>query len=106
MPKKASVATEEQAVRDAANALRDAIRTAESTGYRVHWPVNPNDLPVISISETAKVERTRVVPVAEPDAGGGIQGGTTVSEVRTRVPTGEAVQVTERTVETPANKRK
>lgn len=105
MAKKSSVATEEQAVRDAANVFHEAIRNAEAAGYRIHWPVHPNDLPIISVSETAKVERTRVVPVAEADVGS-IEGGTTVSEVRTRVPTGENIEVTERTIEAPANKRK
>jgi len=103
MPKKPSVPAEESAVRDAAQALCDAISAAESAGYRVHWPVHPRDLPAISVSETAKVERTRIVPVAET-AKEAVKGGTTVSEVRTRLPASENVEVVEKTVEVEAKK--
>lgn len=102
-PSTPSIPAEENAVRDAANALCEAISVAERAGYRVHWPVHHRDLPTISISETAKVERTRVVPVAET-AKVAVEGGTTVSEVRTRLPTGENVEVVEKTVEVEAKK--
>src|SRR6478736_5744738 len=67
MAKKPTVAAEEQAVRDAACALFDAIQAAEQAGYRVYWPTAHHQLPTISVSETAKVERTRVIPVVETD---------------------------------------
>src|SRR3954468_20635808 len=101
MAKKPSPPTEETAGRDAANALCEAIQTAERAGYRVHWPVHHRDLPTIAVSETARVEGTRVVPVADA-AKAAVEGGTTVSEVRTRLPASENVEVVEKTVEVPA----
>ena len=104
MAKKPTIPAEETAVRDAAQALCNAISTAEAAGYRVHWPASARDLPGIALSETAKVERTRVIPVAET-AKAAIEGGTTVSEVRTRVPASENVEVVEKTVEVAAERK-
>jgi hypothetical protein len=104
MAKKPSTPTEETAVRDAAQALHDAIAGAERAGYRVHWPVHFRDLPGIAVSETAKVERTRVIPVADT-VKAAWEGGTMVSEVRTRLPASENVEVVEKTVEVPAERK-
>jgi hypothetical protein len=56
------------------------------------------------VSETAKVERTRVVPVAEA-AKAAVEGGTTVGEVRTRLPASENVEVVEKRVEASTERR-
>jgi hypothetical protein len=104
MAKKPSTPTEETVVRDAANALCEAISAAERAGYRVHWPVHHRDLPTIAVSETAKVERTRVVPVADA-AKAAVEGGTTVGEVRTRLPASENVEVVEKRVEASTERK-
>jgi hypothetical protein len=56
------------------------------------------------VSETAKVERTRVIPVADT-VKAAWEGGTMVSEVRTRLPASENVEVVEKTVEVPAERK-
>lgn len=58
----------ENGVREAAVAFGEAIRKAEEAGYRVHWPMAPNQLENISVSETARVEAVRLVPVMESAA--------------------------------------
>lgn len=49
------MATKEQAVRDAAAALKTAIAEAVAAGYRVDWPGNADDLDKIAISATGAV---------------------------------------------------
>lgn len=49
------MANHEQAVRDAAVALKVAITEATAAGYRVHWPTNAVDLDKVAISETGAV---------------------------------------------------
>ncbi|MGX9145941.1 hypothetical protein [Mesorhizobium sp. 128a] len=44
----------EKAVRDAAVALRDAIKAATDAGYRVDMPRHAEQLEAIAISNTAK----------------------------------------------------
>lgn len=59
----------EQAVRDAAEALKTAINEARAAGYRVDWPGNSDGLDRISISATdAVVEDVKPRPfgVMEP----------------------------------------
>ena len=55
----------EKAVRDAASALRVAIETAETLGFRVDLPRRAKDLDAIAISATAKYHAT-IVPALEP----------------------------------------
>lgn len=50
----------EATVRDAAQALHDAIRDAENAGYRITYPGSLHDLPAIAISETARVNQQDV----------------------------------------------
>lgn len=49
------MANHEQAVRDAAVALKTAIVEAEKAGYRVNLPAQVGDLDKVAISETGKV---------------------------------------------------
>lgn len=59
----------EQAVRDAAEKLHDAIVAAEKEGYRVDWPSTRAGLPSIAISETGKLgAAARRAPGDEYDA--------------------------------------
>jgi hypothetical protein len=46
----------EQAVRDAAAALKTAIADATLAGYRIEWPSNAAALDLIAISETSAVQ--------------------------------------------------
>jgi hypothetical protein len=50
----------EQAVRDAALALKTAIEEAVAAGYRVDLPSLAGDLDKIAISETGKMVRDRI----------------------------------------------
>lgn len=59
------MATNEQAVRDAALALRDAIADAVAAGYRIDWPSNAAGLDKIAISETGRIGQS--VPLAPGD---------------------------------------
>jgi hypothetical protein len=57
------MATKEQAVRDAAGALKSAIAEATAAGYRVAWPANADGLDSIAVSATAAtVEEPAPVP--------------------------------------------
>lgn len=59
----------ENAVRDAAVQLHDAIVAAQADGYRVDWPATPAGLQSIAVSETAKVGAVaRPAPGDEYDA--------------------------------------
>jgi hypothetical protein len=59
----------ENAVRDAAAKLHEAVKAATDAGYRVEWPTNAAGLPAIAVSETAKVGAAAVVqPGDEYDA--------------------------------------
>jgi hypothetical protein len=51
------MANNEQAVRDAAAALKKAITEAKAAGYRIHWPSNADGLDTIAISETSAVKQ-------------------------------------------------
>lgn len=51
------MANHEQAVRDAAVALKKAITEAEAAGYRVNLPAQAGDLDKVAISETSKVAK-------------------------------------------------
>ncbi|CAN7508641.1 hypothetical protein [Pararhizobium sp. LjRoot238] len=55
----------EQAVRDAAERLHDAILDARASGLSVVWPHRPGDLLAISISETGKFSGSSVVSEAQ-----------------------------------------
>lgn len=68
----------EQAVRDAAVILHDAILAARAAGLDVQWPNRADDLPAIAISETGAAgpgqpldlteeERAKLPPL-DPDA--------------------------------------
>ena len=58
----------EQAVRDAAMKLHEAISSAEKEGYRVDWPTRAG-LPSIAVSETGKIgAAARPAPGDEYDA--------------------------------------
>jgi len=67
-------ASTENAVREAAAALYDAIVAAQDEGYRVEWPANAAGLQSIAVSETAKVSEkakagaAAVKPGDEPPA--------------------------------------
>lgn len=62
------MADNEQAVRDAAAALKTAIIKATASGYRVDWPGNLAGLDTIAISETgaAKQPEPEPQPAAKP----------------------------------------
>lgn len=60
----------EQAVRDAAAALKTAIESATAAGYRVHWPGRAADLDRIEISGTARVVTTEPAKPAAPQTFG------------------------------------
>jgi len=106
MAKKPTVPAEETAVHDAAQAFHDAIAAAEKAGYRVYWPAHFRDLPNISVIETAKVERTRVQPVAQAKPEDLIKSGTVVSEVRTQIPgAAQPTTLVEKIVETPVKEK-
>jgi hypothetical protein len=49
------MASKEQAVRDAAVALKTAIADATAAGYRIVWPANATELEQIAISATGAV---------------------------------------------------
>lgn len=55
------MANHEQAVRDAAHALKTSITTAIVAGYRVHWPANIDDLDKVAISETGNVVKSETL---------------------------------------------
>jgi hypothetical protein len=55
------MANNEQAVRDAAAALKTAITEAVAAGYRVEWPSNVAGLDTIAISETGKMKQPEPV---------------------------------------------
>lgn len=54
----------EQAVRDAALALKTAITEAAAAGYRVEWPGKADDLDRIAVSSTSKVVEEAKPPAA------------------------------------------
>lgn len=55
----------EKNVREAAGALHKAISEARAAGYAVVYPATVEGLPGIAISETAKVQPSKVAPKAE-----------------------------------------
>lgn len=65
MAKKPTVSAEERAVRDAAQALHEAITNARNAGFRVHWPPSADALPAIGVSETGRLDHARTMTVAE-----------------------------------------
>jgi hypothetical protein len=54
------MANHEQAVRDAASALKEAIIEAQAAGYRVDLPAQVADLDKVAISETGSVVKEPV----------------------------------------------
>lgn len=56
------MANNEQAVRDAAVALKRAIVEAVAAGYRIDWPNNAAGLDTIAISETGVVKQPEPEP--------------------------------------------
>jgi hypothetical protein len=60
------MASPDQAVRDAASALKAAISAATSVGYRVEWPSRVEDLDAVAVSETAAVAQPQETPAVEP----------------------------------------
>jgi hypothetical protein len=50
------MADKDQAVRDAAAALKTAIAEAVADCYRVHWPGGADDLDKIAVSATGNVK--------------------------------------------------
>jgi hypothetical protein len=63
------MASNEQAVRDAAAAFKMAIVEATAAGYRVDWSGNLAGLDTIAISETGAVKRAEPEPAvfSRPD---------------------------------------
>jgi len=100
--KKTNVNPAEQSLRDAAAAFADAMRKAEEAGFRVHWPVSANGLDTLSISETARVDSVRLVPVME-EAAKEVKGQVTIDpHVRVKVnPPPKVDRAPERVQEVP-----